>query len=84
MPVYSLTGDVLYMTQQEKELTNEGLASLFNDNFQLAVTAIRLAQNEVVAGHEVNLHKVLHQLKQHPNLYSFETRLNMPVIETHE
>lgn len=72
------------MTQLDKELTNEGLSSLFNDNFQLAVTAIRLAQNEVLAGHEVNLHKILMQLKKHPNLYSFETRLRMPAIDNQE
>lgn len=72
------------MTQPDKELTNEGLSSLFNDNFQLAVTAIRLAQNEVLAGHEVNLQKVLMQLKKHPNLYSFETRLTMPAIDNQE
>lgn len=72
------------MTQPEKELTNEGLSSLFNDNFQLAVTAIRLAQNEVMAGHEISLHKVLAQLKQNPHLYTFETRMTMPAIETRE
>ena len=31
------------MKAKEKELTNESLTKLFNDNFDLAVTAIRIA-----------------------------------------
>jgi|GEM_PF-1281807 len=72
------------MVQQEKELTNEELSSLFADNFQLTVTAIRLAQNEVIAGHEVSLHTVLDQLKKNPHLYTFENRLVLPQGEVHE
>jgi hypothetical protein len=69
---------------KEKELTNEKLSSLFSDNFQLAVTAIRLAQNEVNAGREVTMQNVLAQIKLHPHLYSFEDRLTMPAFETHD
>lgn len=54
------------MKSKEKELTNEGLTKLFNDNFDLAITAIKLAQNEVDAGHEVTMQKVLSEIKHNP------------------
>lgn len=54
------------MKMKERELTNEGLTKLFKDNFELAVSAIRLAQSEVQAGHDVNLQKVLAEIKLHP------------------
>lgn len=72
------------MKPKERELTNEELSSLFSDNFQLAVTAIRLAQNAVNAGHAVTMKGVLDQIKSHPHLYSFEERLHMPPMENHE
>ena len=57
------------MKLKEKELTNEGLTKLFKDNFELAVSAIRLAQVEVEAGHDVNLQKILVEIKHHPEQY---------------
>lgn len=54
------------MKFKEKDLTNEGLTKLFNNNFDLAITAIKLAQNEVDAGHEVTMQKVLSEIKQNP------------------
>jgi hypothetical protein len=72
------------MKTKERELTNEKLSTLFSDNFQLAVTAIRLAQNEIAAGHEVTMQNTLMQIKEHPNLYVFENRLAMSAIETHD
>lgn len=69
------------MKGKQKELTNEALASLFSDNFQLAITAIKLAQNEVSAGHEVTMHKVLDQIQERPNLYTFEDRLNLKNLD---
>ena len=54
------------MKSKEKELTNESLTKLFSDNFDLAITAIKLAQNEVVAGHEVTMQKVLSEIKHNP------------------
>lgn len=72
------------MKPKERELTNEGLSSLFSDNFQLAITAIKLAQNEVNTGHEVTMQNVLAQIKLHPHLYSFEDRLTMPAFETRD
>lgn len=62
--------------QKESELTNERLSSLFSNNFQLAITAIRLAQNEVLAGHEVTMQSTLAHLKQNPHLYSLEDELS--------
>ena len=59
------------MKPKERELTNEGLSSLFSDNFQLAITAIKLAQNEVNTGHEVTMKNVLAQIKLNTHLYSF-------------
>lgn len=58
--------------QKEAILTNEALSSLFSDNFQLAITAIRLVQNEVLSGHEVTMQSVLAMLKKNPHLYNFE------------
>lgn len=58
------------MKIKEKELTNESLTRLFKDNFELAVSAIRLAQSEVHAGHDVNLQKVLTEMKQHPHFFT--------------
>ena len=69
---------------KEKELTNEMLATLFNDNFQMAVTAIRLAQHEMLAGHEVTLQSVLATIKQHPETYTFQNRALTPNFEIHE
>jgi len=54
------------MKAKEKELTNESLTKLFNDNFDLAITAIKLAQNEVDVGHEVTMQKVLSEIKHNP------------------
>jgi hypothetical protein len=71
------------MKTKEKELTNEKLSSLFSDNFQLAIAAIKLAQSEITSGHEVSMEDVLTQIKQHPNLYVFEDRIASD-IETHE
>ncbi|MCH9631104.1 MAG: hypothetical protein S4CHLAM37_11180 [Chlamydiia bacterium] len=70
--------------QKEAILTNEALASLFCDNFQLAITAIKLAQNEVKAGHEVTMQSTLAQLKQNPHLYTFENRSMTHETESHE
>lgn len=53
----------------EKELTNEKLSKQFKDNFQLAITAIRLAQSEVAGGHEASMLKVMEELKSHPEKY---------------
>ena len=58
--------------QKESELTNEKLSSIFSNNFQLAITAIKLAQNEILAGHEVTMQSALSYLKQNPHLYSVE------------
>lgn len=60
------------MRYSEEELTNEGLSSLFKDNFTLAITAIRLAQNEVQADREVTMQSVLKELKMNPHLFNFE------------
>ena len=54
------------MKPKEKELTNESLTKLFKDNFDLAVTAIKVAQNEVDCGKEVTMQKVLTEIKQNP------------------
>lgn len=54
------------MKPKEKELTNESLTKLFKDNFDLAVTAIKVAQNEVDSGKEVTMQKVLTEIKQNP------------------
>lgn len=57
------------------ELTNEGLSSLFADNFQLAFYSIRLARNEIKAGHETSMQKVLKEVKKNPQLYAFQDHL---------
>ncbi|MBM3191168.1 MAG: hypothetical protein FJZ63_00760 [Chlamydiae bacterium] len=72
------------MKSTEKVLTNEALATLFHDNFQMAVTAIHLAQNEMAAGHEVTLQSVLKTIKEHPDTYSFENRTLRQDFQLHE
>lgn len=60
------------MRYSEEELTNEAISSLFKDNFTLAITAIRVAQNEVKGGRDVTMQSVLKELKANPHLFSFE------------
>ncbi len=55
-----------------EELTNETLASLFNDNFQLAFQSIQLARNEVNAGNETTMQQVLKEIKKNPHLHTFD------------
>ena len=69
---------------KETELTNELLATLFSDNFQLALTAIRLAQHEMEAGHEVTLQSVLTTIKKHPDTYTFLNRALVQNFEVQE
>lgn len=57
------------MKPKEKELTNESLTKQFKDNFDVAITAIKVAQNEVLAGHEVTMQKVLSDIKSNPRHY---------------
>ena len=65
----------------QEELTNENLSSLFSDNFQLAITAIRLAQSYIKGSHEVSLSIVLNEIKKHPNMYQFEYVVLMSSLE---
>lgn len=65
----------------QEELTNENLSSLFSDNFQLAITAIRLAQNYIKGSHEVSLSIVLNEIKKHPHMYQFEDVVLMGSLE---
>ncbi len=69
---------------KETELTNETLATLFSDNFQLALTAIRLAQHDMEAGHAVTLQSVLATIKKHPNTYTFVNRALVQDFEVQE
>lgn len=58
-----------------EELTNETLSSLFNNNFQLAFQSIELARNQIKAGHETSMQKVLKEIKKNPHLHTFEDRV---------
>ncbi len=51
-------------------LTNEDLTKLFDDNFQLAIQAIRIAKRNIEAGHEVALDDLLDDLKKNPDAQS--------------
>lgn len=70
--------------QKEAPITNEALSSLFSNNFQLAITAIKLAQNQVKAGHEITMQGILAQIKENPHLYTFENRSKVYDTESHE
>lgn len=49
------------------QLTTEAIRSLFKNNFDLANYAIRLARFYIKSGHEINLTKLLTEVKRNPN-----------------
>lgn len=48
-------------------LTNEYLRGLFKSNFELANQVIELARFYIRSGREVNLMKLLNEIKRNPN-----------------
>ncbi len=54
----------------KKHLTNEELSKQFDDNFQLAIQAMRIAKRNIQAGHEVSLTDLLNQLRSNPDAQS--------------
>ncbi|MBS0619957.1 MAG: hypothetical protein JSS61_00660 [Verrucomicrobia bacterium] len=54
-------------TRKKDLLTNESLRGLFKSNFELANQAIRLARFYIKSGHEVNMDKLLGEIKRNPS-----------------
>jgi hypothetical protein len=55
------------MTETKDNLTNERLSGAYNDNFQLALYAINLAQNELLSGKEVHISTLIERLRRNPH-----------------
>ena len=49
------------------QLTKETLRGLFKNNFDLANCCIQLAEYYVKSGHEVNVEKLLGEIKRNPS-----------------
>lgn len=52
---------------QKEQLTNELLRKQFRNNFQLAHQAIDLGRFYVKSGHEINLEKLLEEIRKNPS-----------------
>lgn len=53
--------------QIREQLTNQALRGLFKNNFELANQAIRLARFYIKSGHEVEMGKLLSEIKRNPS-----------------
>lgn len=65
----------------KQTLTTEAIRGLFKNNFDLANYAIRLARFYIKSGHEVNLTKLLTEVKRNPNEQYLE---DLKELETRE
>lgn len=48
------------------QLTNEQLRLLFKNNFKLANQAIQLSRYYIRSGHEINIEKLLDEIRRNP------------------
>ncbi len=58
------------MTKQD--LTNESIMKHFDNNFEVAMYAIDIAQRLIKAGQEVKMTKLLEEIKKHPDQFEIE------------
>ncbi|MBI5273682.1 MAG: hypothetical protein HY860_01345 [Chlamydiales bacterium] len=54
------------------ELTNETIMKHFDNNFELALYAIDIAQRLIKTGKEVKIGKLLEEIKKHPDQFEIE------------